>query len=284
MKKKSRSHGESNAYTFMFFPEGRGTPFTLRVHRYIIYMTVASVVVILFGLAILLYKTGDIALKLQMVQDLKTENARLREHSRDLEISSQKIVGIDSMTAYLRRLATVADIKEGVSPAPAAVAVAAAAVGRPDPSTAQPSAVRAEGQAARTGAASEFAVSVPNIMPATGWITKLFSPDKAEAHLGVDIAATNGTPIRATAMGVVEDVRNDKYYGLTVEIRHENGYLTRYGHCSQILASIGDRVNRGQTIALVGSTGRSTAPHVHYEIMKYGKNVDPMDFIGAHKQ
>ena len=282
MKKKSRSHGESNAYTFMFFPEGRGTPFTLRVHRYIIYMTVASVVVILFGLAILLYKTGDIALKLQMVQDLKTENARLREHSKDLEISSQKIVGIDSMTAYLRRLATVADIKEGVSPSPAAaVAVAPPAAGPP---AAQQGAERADGQVARTGAASEFAASVPNIMPATGWITKLFSTDKAEAHLGVDIAATNGTPIRATAVGVVEDVRNDKYYGLTVEVRHENGYLTRYGHCSQVLASIGDRVNRGQTIALVGNTGRSTAPHVHYEIMKYGKNVDPMDFIGAHKQ
>jgi murein DD-endopeptidase MepM/ murein hydrolase activator NlpD len=280
MKKKSRSHGENNAYTFMFFPEGRGTPFTLRVHRYIIYMTVASVVVILFGLAILLYKTGDIAIRLQLVQDLKTENARLREHSKDLEISSQKIVGIDSMTAYLRRLASVADIKEGVSPSQAAaVAAAASAVGRSDPPP-----QGADGQVARTGASAEFAASVPNIMPATGWITKLFSTDKAETHLGVDIAATNGTPIRATAVGVVEDVRNDKYYGLTVEVRHEKGYLTRYGHCSQVLASVGDRVNRGQTIALVGNTGRSTAPHVHYEIMKYGKNVDPMDFIGAHKQ
>ncbi len=277
MKKKSSSRGDSNAYTFMFFPEGRGVPFTLRVHRYIIYLTVTSIVVILAGLAILLYKTGDIALKLQLVQDLKTENARLREHSKDLEISSQKIVGIDSMTAYLRRLASIADIKEGVSPTTAAVA---SAVGRSEPA-AQQGSERAEGQAARSAASAE---SVPNIMPATGWITKLFSSDQATTHLGVDIAATNGTPIRATAMGVVEDVRNDKYYGHIVEVRHENGYLTRYGHCSQILASVGDKVNRGQTIALVGNTGRSTAPHVHYEIMKYGKYVDPMDFIGTHKQ
>jgi len=279
MKKKRGSSGDSNAYTFMFFPEGRGTPFTLRVHRYIIYMTVASIIVVLCGLAVLLYKTGDIALKLQLVQDLKAENARLREHSRDLEISSQKMVGIDSITAYLRRLANVADIKEGVSPA-AAIAPAAG-----QPSTpAQQGAERADGQVARAGAQAEFAASVPNIMPATGWITKLFTTDQASTHLGVDIAATSGTPIKAAATGVVEDVRNDKYYGLIVELRHDNGYLTRYGHCSQVLASVGDRVNRGQTIALVGSTGRSTAPHVHYEIMKYGKHVDPMDFIGTHKQ
>jgi murein DD-endopeptidase MepM/ murein hydrolase activator NlpD len=282
MKKKSGSHGDSNAYTFMFFPEGRGTPFTLRVHRYIIYLTLASIIVILCGLAVLLYKTGDIALRLQLVQDLKAENARLREHSRDLEISSQKIVGIDSMTAYLRRLASIADIKESVSPAVAA----APASGRTDQAAAQPSAERAESQVARTGSGTlpEFAASVPNIMPTTGWITKHFSTDKDAAHTGLDIAATTGTPIRATAVGVVEDVRTDKYYGLVVEIRHENGFLTRYGHCSQILASVGDRVNRGQTIALVGSTGRSTAPHLHYEVMRYGKNVDPMEFIGTHKQ
>jgi len=282
MKKKSGSHGDSNAYTFMFFPVGRGTPFTLRIHRYIIYLTVVSIVIILCGLTVLLYKTGDIALKLQLVQDLKTENARLREHSRDLEISSQKIVGIDSMTAYLRRLASVADIKEGVSPTSAA----ASAVSRPEPApiAQQGAAERVEGSVARSGAQSEFATSVPNILPVTGWITKLYSNIQTEPHLGVDIAATGGTPIRTTANGVVEEVRNDKYYGLVIEVRHENGFLTRYGHCSQILASVGDRVNRGQTIALVGNTGRSTAPHVHYEVMKYGKYVDPMDFIGTHKQ
>ncbi len=270
MKKKSGSYGDSNAYTFMFFPEGRGSPFTLRVHRYIIYMTVASIVVLLLGLAVLLYKAGDIAVKLQLVRDLKMENARLHEHSKDLEISSQKIVGIDSMTAYLRRLAKVADIKEGIAPSPVAAV--------------QAGAERSDGLVVRTGTTSEFAVSVPNIMPVTGWITKHFSNDQAAPHLGIDIAATSGTPVKATATGAVEDVRNDKYYGMIVEVRHENGFLTRYGHCSQILASVGDRVNRGQTIALVGSTGRSTAPHVHYEVMKYGKHVDPMDFIGTHKQ
>jgi murein DD-endopeptidase MepM/ murein hydrolase activator NlpD len=283
MKKNGRGYIDHSAYTLMFFPEGRGSPFTLRIRRHTIYLVVASIIVITFGLAVLLYKTGDIAVKLQYVQDLKTENARLREHNKDLEISSRKIVSIDSMTAYLRRLASIADINESVAPAPAAVASA-----RPEPASAAPAAERADGQAARAGAQSatpaEFAASVPNIMPVAGWITKHFSTDPAAPHLGVDIAAAGGTPIKVAATGVVEEVRNDRYYGLMVEIRHESGFLTRYGHCSQVLVSAGDKVNRGQTIALVGNTGRSTAPHVHYEVMTYGKHVDPMGFIGAHKQ
>jgi len=68
-----------------------------------------------------------------------------------------------------------------------------------------------------------------------------------------------------------------------VTIRHDFGFVTRYAHCSQVLVSVRDRVNRGQTIALVGNTGRSTAPHLHYEVLKDGKHVDPADYIGGHK-
>jgi murein DD-endopeptidase MepM/ murein hydrolase activator NlpD len=274
-KKKGKGYIDQSAYTLMFFPEGRGSPFTLRIRRHTIYVVVASMAVIALGLAVLLYKTGDIAVKLQYVQDLKTENARLREHSRDLEISSQKIVGIDSMAAYLRRLASIADIKESVVPA------SAVAVARPDQASSASASARVGAQSATP---AEFAASVPNIMPVAGWITKHFSTDPAAPHLGVDIAAAGGTPIKVAATGVVEEVRNDRYYGLMAEVRHESGFLTRYGHCSQVLVSAGDKVNRGQTIALVGNTGRSTAPHVHYEVIKYGKHVDPMGFIGAHKQ
>jgi murein DD-endopeptidase MepM/ murein hydrolase activator NlpD len=126
-------------------------------------------------------------------------------------------------------------------------------------------------------------------MPVNGWITKHFLKGSgrtgagSDSHNGIDIAAAHGTPIRATAMGVVEDIRNDKYLGLTVEIRHDHGFVTRYSHCSQILVSLYDRVNRGQTIALVGNTGRSTAPHLHYEVLKNGRYVDPMEFIGVHQ-
>jgi murein DD-endopeptidase MepM/ murein hydrolase activator NlpD len=275
-----------NHYTFMFFPEGGSSPFTLRVHRYTLYLTVISIVLIILGLTVLLYKTGEIALKLQLVHNLKQENAQLKEHSKNLEISSEKIASIDSMTTYLHRLASVSEAKS-LAPEGTQRIVAAVDRGRVDPHATQIDATQINGRTTQQRAApagSGYAASVPNIMPVDGWITKHFSKATTpDAHKGVDIAAADGTPIRATAMGVVEDTRNDRYLGLMVEIRHENGFVTRYAHCSQILVSAGDRVNRGQTIALVGNTGRSTAPHVHYEVIKDGKYVDPMEFIGAHK-
>jgi len=281
MKKKS------NYYTFMFYPEGKGNPFTLQIHPYTFYLTIVSVLLIISGLALLLYKTGEISLKLQLVQGLKEENARLTEQNRDLQISTDKIANIDSLAVYLYRLSAIS----GAGPAgsfPQSITSAQAAA-KTAPGI-QPLVVSEEVE--REGVvvpqrgvspAGDYASSVPNIMPVDGWITKQFTLDAADAHYGLDIAAASGSPIRSTAMGVVDDIRNDKYLGLLVEIRHDNGFVTRYTHCSQILVSVSDRVNRGQTIALVGSTGRSTAPHLHYEILKMGKNVDPIAYTGIHK-
>jgi murein DD-endopeptidase MepM/ murein hydrolase activator NlpD len=103
--------------------------------------------------------------------------------------------------------------------------------------------------------------------------------DTSAAHNGIDYAATLGTLIRATAPGVVEDVSNDTYFGKTLTIKHGYGFSTRYGHCSQIIVAKGDHVERGQTIALVGNTGRSSAPHLHYEVQKDGKNLDPTKYV-----
>jgi len=292
-----KRHNKNNYYTFMFFPEGRSTPFTLRIHRYTIYLTLLSVVLIFAGLFVLLFKTGETSLRLQQVHDLKLENRRLREHNRDLDISSQKIANIDSLIAYLHRLASVTDIgfssagaasqRAAAAPAAPVAAASPSAERRPAGGHVQTEAARPDARVAARPAAPaavEYVESMPNIMPVDGWITKQFSRDPANAHHGLDIAAAHGTPIRVTAMGVVEEVRTDRYFGLMVEVRHDNGFVTRYGHCSQVLVSTGDRVSRGQTIALVGNTGRSTAPHLHYEVMKDGKFVDPMTFIGAHKQ
>ncbi|MDR3013111.1 MAG: M23 family metallopeptidase [Chitinispirillales bacterium] len=269
MKKRNK---QNNHYTFMFCPEGRGSPFTLRIHRYTIYLTVISALFIITSLIILIYKNSEIAMKLQLFDNLVQENIRLREHNNNLEISSQKMANIDSMTAYLHRLANITDMWGSAS---SGGAIARAVTDRSNQEISTITHVDTERAAAD---AAGFAASVPNIMPVDGWITKHFSED---THKGIDIAAAHGTPIRVTAMGMVEEVRFDKYLGLTVEVRHDNGFQTRYSHCSQVLVSPGDRVNRGQTIALVGNTGRSTAPHVHYEIFKDERHVDPMNFIGT---
>jgi murein DD-endopeptidase MepM/ murein hydrolase activator NlpD len=102
-----------------------------------------------------------------------------------------------------------------------------------------------------------------------------------EFHPGQDIANEAGTPIHATADGVVVRARYTTGYGLAVLIEHEFGYDTLFGHCSRLLVKAGDKVTRGQVVALMGSTGRSTGPHVHYEVWRKGKRVDPLAFLAV---
>ena len=84
----------------------------------------------------------------------------------------------------------------------------------------------------------------------------------------------------AVAQGVVTWAGQREGYGVLVEVNHGNGYVTRYAHNSRVLVAAGDTVQRGQAVAVVGSTGRSTGPHVHFEVLKDGRQIDPMAFIG----
>ncbi len=98
-------------------------------------------------------------------------------------------------------------------------------------------------------------------------------------HRGLDFAGTSGSEVVAVAAGVVTWASERAGYGKLVEINHGNGYVTRYGHNQRVLVSVGDTVNRGQPIALMGSTGRSTGPHVHFEVLRNGRQVNPLSFI-----
>jgi len=102
---------------------------------------------------------------------------------------------------------------------------------------------------------------------------------KQEHHKGIDIASKEGSSILAVADGVVTWSGERTGYGKMVEINHGNGYFTRYGHNKQQLVKAGDTVRKGEAIALVGSTGRSTGPHVHIEVMHNGKQVNPDKYL-----
>ena len=127
--------------------------------------------------------------------------------------------------------------------------------------------------------------STPAIKPTKGWITSRFgrriSPftGKPEFHKGLDIAARKGTPILATADGVVTYVGYKGHLGKVIVIDHGYGLVTRYGHISKAMVKKGDPVKRGDKIALVGSTGRSTGPHLHYEVKLNGLPVNPEKYI-----
>lgn len=94
-------------------------------------------------------------------------------------------------------------------------------------------------------------------------------------HAGIDLAAPTGTPIVATAAGVVASADWYGGYGLCVTVDHQNGYVTLYGHMSQINVGVGQRVQPGQPLGRVGSTGSSTGPHLHYELRRDGYAVNP---------
>ncbi len=102
---------------------------------------------------------------------------------------------------------------------------------------------------------------------------------QAAMHRGVDIAARRGSPVRATADGRVTRAGRWGAYGLMVEVDHGDGLVSRYAHCSKLLVKKGQKVSRGDHIARVGSTGKATASHVHYEVIKSGLHQDPMKYV-----
>ena len=102
----------------------------------------------------------------------------------------------------------------------------------------------------------------------------------ARMHTGIDFAAKTGTPIYATGDGVVIDPKgNESGYGIVCVINHGYGYQSLYGHMSRKIVKTGEKVKRGQLIGFVGSTGLSVAPHCHYEIIKNGEKIDPVNYF-----
>ena len=123
--------------------------------------------------------------------------------------------------------------------------------------------------------------TTPSIWPAAGYVSSPYGLrfNGTEFHQGIDIAADMGTPIVATADGVVTAAGWNGGYGNMVDVDHGGGIVTRYGHASAVAVTVGQQVRRGEVIAYVGSTGRSTGPHVHYEVRVNGAPVNPAGYL-----
>lgn len=136
-------------------------------------------------------------------------------------------------------------------------------------------AIHVNAQEEASDSAAVLLEELPTLWPARGWLTRPFSP----GHSGIDIAAPTGTPIVATTSGIVTRSGWDDIYGKIIEIKSDRGFVTVYGHNSRLLVKEGERVKRGNVIAFVGSTGLSSAPHLHYETHLKGEPVDPMRYL-----
>ncbi|HEX2451516.1 MAG TPA: M23 family metallopeptidase, partial [Gemmatimonadales bacterium] len=132
----------------------------------------------------------------------------------------------------------------------------------------------------------ERLAATPSIMPTQGWLTSAFSAMRAHPvlhvarpHEGIDVSAPMGTPIEAPAAGVVRSAGWEAGYGQTIEIDHGYGITTRFAHASRLLVRQGQRVARGEKIALVGNSGLATGPHLHYEVHVNGRAVNPLRYV-----
>ncbi len=134
-------------------------------------------------------------------------------------------------------------------------------------------------------AKKEILVHTPSVWPVMGWVTSGFGfrsnpfTGLTQMHEGVDVSNRIGTPVIATANGIISDIGNDSAHGKIIIISHGFGMITRYSHLSKVLVRVGQKVKRGEKIAEVGMTGKTTGPHLHYEVRLNGIPINPMRYI-----
>lgn len=213
------------------------------------------------AVAVLTY--GRVAVRATRVAMLEVENERLEAENAKVETLADNLSEAERAYQQIRRMA-------GLGPS-----TEIAAVADPGPLTDRIPAGDEEGRPAPPSGGS----GTPSAWPLTiqGFVTARFTG--ADGHPGIDIAVPESTPVVATADGVVRQRGIDPVFGHFVVLDHDGGFQTMYAHNEMNLAERGDRVERGETIAYSGNSGRSSAPHLHYEVRRDGRAVDPTPYL-----
>jgi murein DD-endopeptidase MepM/ murein hydrolase activator NlpD len=294
-------------WTILLVPNGAAPSKVLEVSRGLLRLA-GTVGVVLFVSAVLVgYATVSRRLDLSRTAALEAENERLLHQIGDLsgklEHLSDTIAQISRRDARIRVLANL----EPIDPQVQAAGIGGPAGVGADSAAASPALRRVAGvrvdlnalirranllassfDAAADSLAShkERLAATPSIMPTQGWLTSAFSAMRAHPvlhvarpHEGIDVSAPMGTPIEAPAAGVVRSAGWEAGYGHTIEIDHGYGIMTRFAHASRLLVKKGQRVSRGERIALVGNSGLATGPHLHYEVHVNGRAVNPLRYV-----
>lgn len=266
---------------FLIVPEGHTKSLKFKLSFFIVRLLVGVLGFLLFFVIVLSVFHGKLLYEVIAGKSLKQENEKLK-------IYNAKVVELEKelweYKKFVQRVAELAGV-EYQGQTKTQLASYSAGLDMLDADVI-PSVAEAEDQGLPTLDSlvilSDSARHVPAGAPIEGWITQGFSmniPGFGAQHPGVDFAAKTGTEVKATADGKVFLVAWDDVYGMLVAVDHENGYLSYYGHNSKILVNVGDAVLRNQVVALSGNTGRSSAPHLHYEIRKDDVPVDPANFL-----
>lgn len=274
---------EKKAFTFIIVPENASKTYTIRLRRGLLYLL--GVIGLLFFGSYAYVVSGH-----HQVYSVVRKAERLEAENEILRAQTQRVADLEAKLARLQnirsRLYEMAGLTMGLDQSPGGGARAHSAAMRPDEEVCQsgPTVLAAGwGKSAQGDTIRAGSSSVPILWPVRGWMTAEFGevlPGREKKHTGIDIAAPQGAPILSAASGKVTFSGWDKNLGLVVTLDHQNGLSTLYGHCSKVLVDVGHLVTQGQAIAELGNTGRSSAPHLHFEIREDGKAVDPMNYLG----
>ncbi len=256
--------------TLMIIPHEEGGVRSVRIPYGLV--KAAGAVVLLAGLAGVLFflAYGRLALTAAEAERLEAENARLRAVKGKVEELAENLEASERAYRQIREMAGI----RAPTPADSSAASARRAPGTGGTLTA-PRLLEAEERSLLGRSLN----TVPRLWPLTkkGFVTEEFGG--AEGHKGMDIAVESNTPVLAAADGIVVAAGNDSIYGNYVIVQHDASTQTLYGHNALNFVVDGDLVHQGDIIAQSGNTGRSTAPHLHFEVRKNGAEVDPRTYL-----
>lgn len=244
--------------TFMIVPDGDAEMRTYEVTYGRLKLLLGGGLVLLVTVVIMLASWWWVAAQAARVPSLEREVARLEEERAQVAELARTLAEVEQQYERVRRMLGADALTESGEPLLPPL--------------------RGDSGASRGPIAQADA---PTSWPLveSGFITQQAGGAGLEGHPGLDIAVPQDSYVRAAAAGVVEDAGRDEVYGLFVLLGHGGGLNSMYGHASQLFVAPGDSVERHEVIALSGSTGRSTAPHLHFEVRRDGEPVDPLTFV-----
>lgn len=294
---RRREIGLRPFYTILILPHSRSRFRKLHVSR----AFVATLGVVAAALVVAVAFAPHLFFRVQSqtatIQRLNDENERLLDEREQFEVALREVTErLDDAETRAGVLATELGVDELPSSRPAA---GGESTGSPSAGVSSLWSQELGAVRSRTGSLEEslerldgaFAqrahilATTPSGMPVDGWFSHGYGWRKdpftgeRQFHRGIDIVADAGTPVTAPADGVVSRALRVADLGKTIDISHGTGFVTRYAHLSEILVRPGQRVHRGDVIGHVGSTGRSTGPHLHYELFRDGRRINPWKYL-----
>ncbi len=249
-------------YTIVVVPADTERTRTFRLTPRGLRVAAAAAAVAGIGLVVVLGSWWYFAAQAARVPELEREIAGLRAENAKVQKLAENLAQLSAEYEKIRKMLGADVLAANAAPErlPAA---------EPAP---------AERGSAGTGLSPEIPTSWP--LTKAGFVTRELHGSGQGSHPGVDIAVAQQSYIRASGAGVVTEAGFDSIYGLYVLIRHGNsGYSSMYGHASRLFVAPGDSVRQNEVIALSGNTGRSTAPHLHFEILQEGTPIDPFTLV-----